>query len=101
MDVVLKFFDNDVFYLGVMKRSLPRIHLVRPEYRKKECWRLLHDNAPAHRSTLITDFSTKKWHFYYQPFPVLKHIDALFSSTFHQTLYYFLCNVHYHSRWVN
>ena len=29
------------------------------EYREKESCCLLHDNAPAHRSTLITDFFTK------------------------------------------
>lgn len=50
---------NAVFYLGVMKRLLARIHRVRPEYRENGSWRLLHDNAPAHRSTLVTDFLTK------------------------------------------
>ena len=47
-----------VFYIGVMKHLLVRIRRVRPEYRVKGSWRLLHDNAPAHRSTLITDFFT-------------------------------------------
>ena len=32
---------------------------MRPQYRENGSWRLLHDNAPAHRSTLITDFLTK------------------------------------------
>lgn len=50
---------NAVFYLGVMRRLLSRIRRVRPEYREPGSWRLLHDNAPAHRSTLITDFITK------------------------------------------
>ena len=35
------------------------IRRTRPEYREKGSWRLLHDNAPAHRSTLIADFLTK------------------------------------------
>ena len=38
---------------------LARIRRVRPEYRKKGSWRLLLNSAPAHRSTLITDFFTK------------------------------------------
>ena len=48
-----------MFYIGVIKHLLARIHRVRPEYRKKESWCLLHDNASAHRSMLITDFFTK------------------------------------------
>ena len=32
---------------------------MRPKYRENGSWRLLHDNAPAHRSTLITGFLTK------------------------------------------
>lgn len=48
-----------VFYLGVMKRLLARIRRIRPEYAANGSWRLLHDNAPAHRSTLVTDFLTK------------------------------------------
>ena len=48
-----------VFYHDVMKRLLAHIRRVRLEYRKKGSWCLLHDNAPAHRSTLITDFFTK------------------------------------------
>lgn len=47
------------FYLGVMRRLLHRIRRIRPEYRENGSWRLLHDNAPSHRSTLITDFMTK------------------------------------------
>ena len=46
-------------YLGFMKRWLVRIYCVRTEYCDKESWRLLHDNARAHRSTLIADFLTK------------------------------------------
>ena len=38
-----------------MKRLLALIRRVRPEYRESGSWRLLHDNAPSHRSTLVTD----------------------------------------------
>ena len=47
---------NAVYYLGVMKRLLARIRRMRPEYRESGSWRLLHDNAPSPRSTLVTDF---------------------------------------------
>jgi len=50
---------NAEFYLNVLKRLLNRIRLVRPEYREPDSWRLLHDNAPSHRSSIITDFFTK------------------------------------------
>lgn len=50
---------NAVYYVDVMKRLLARIRRKRPEYRENGSWRLLHDNAPAHRSTLVTDFLTK------------------------------------------
>ena len=50
---------NAVYYLTVMKRLLARIRRVRPEYRESESWRLLHDNALSHRSTLVTDFFIK------------------------------------------
>ena len=50
---------NAPYYLGVMKRLLSRIRRVRPQYRENGSWRLLHDNAPAHRSTFITDFFNK------------------------------------------
>lgn len=46
---------NAPFYLSVLKRLVHRIRRIRPEYH----WRLLHDNAPSHRSTLVTDFLTK------------------------------------------
>jgi len=49
---------NGVFYVGVLKRLLLRIRRVRPQYREKGSWRLLQDNAPSHRSKLVTDFLT-------------------------------------------
>ena len=50
---------NAIFYLGVMKHLLVRIRRIRPEYREGGSWRLLHNNAPSHRSTLETDFFTR------------------------------------------
>jgi len=51
---------NAVFYLGVrLKRLVRRIRRVWPEYREDGSWRLLHDNAPSHRSTLVSDYLTK------------------------------------------
>ena len=47
---------DDMFYLGVMKHLLESISRVRPEYREKGIWFLLHDNVSTHRSALITDF---------------------------------------------
>lgn len=38
---------------------MSRIRCVRPEYHESGSWRLLHDNALSHRSTLITDFFIK------------------------------------------
>lgn len=48
-----------VFYLGVLRRLVSSIRRVRPEYRERGSWRLLHDNAPSHRSNLVTDFLTQ------------------------------------------
>ena len=45
-----------VFYVGVLKSLVSRIRRIRPEYREEGSWRLLHDNAPSHRSTLTTDY---------------------------------------------
>ena len=50
---------NVVLYLDVINRLIAPICPVWQEYRDKGCLRLLHDNAPAHRITLITDFSIK------------------------------------------
>ena len=50
---------NGVFYLGIMQRLLARICRVPPEYCEIGSWRLLQDNTPAHRSTLIWIFWQK------------------------------------------
>ena len=67
---------NAVFYLSVMKRLMGLICRVLSEYPEKGSWRLLHDNALAHRSTLITNLLTKNGiltinHFPYSPDLVL------------------------------
>lgn len=46
---------NGKYYLDVVKRLLFRIRRVRPQYCENNSWRLLHDNAPAHRSTFVTN----------------------------------------------
>lgn len=47
------------FYVGVMKRLLKRIHRIRPEYRENGSWTLLHDNAPSHRSRIVSELLIK------------------------------------------
>ena len=42
-----------------MKRLLARIRRIRPEYRDIDSWTLLHDDAPSHRSRLVTEFLAK------------------------------------------
>lgn len=48
-----------LFYVEVLKRLVHRIRRIRPEYRGEGSWRLLHDNAPAHRAVVTTDYLTK------------------------------------------
>ena len=47
------------FILVLWRGLLARICHAHTEYREKRSWLLLHDNAPAYHSTLLTDFSTK------------------------------------------
>lgn len=48
------------FYLNVLKRLLARIHRIRPEYRDENSWCLLHDNAPSHKSLIVTRYLAKQ-----------------------------------------
>ena len=48
-----------LFYVGVLKRLVSRIRRIRPKYHEEGSWRLLHDNAPSHRSILTMDYLTK------------------------------------------
>lgn len=50
---------GDPFYLGVMKRLVQSIRRIGPEYRAEGSWCLLHDDAPSHRLTLVSDLFTK------------------------------------------
>lgn len=48
------------YYLGVTERLWKRIVRVRPEYRARGSWFLLHDNAPSHRIIAVCEFLPKK-----------------------------------------
>jgi len=50
---------NAIYYVGVLKRLLSRIRRIRPEYRDPGSWRLLHDNAPSHSATIVSDYLAK------------------------------------------
>ena len=41
------------------QNQLHHIRRIRSQYREGGSWRLLHDNAASHRSTLVTDFFTR------------------------------------------
>jgi histone-lysine N-methyltransferase SETMAR len=58
---------NGKFYKSVMKRLIARVHRVRPEFQENGSWFLLHDNAPAHSSRIVSEFLTKR------EIPVLSH----------------------------
>jgi len=51
---------NGEVYLGILKRLVLRIGRVWPEYRAVGSWSLLHDNAPCHRSVLVSQFLAQK-----------------------------------------
>jgi hypothetical protein len=50
-----------------MKRLVPPVHCVRPEFQESESWYLLYDNAPAHSSGVVSEFMAKRG------IPVLSH----------------------------
>lgn len=47
------------YYRDVLRRLLHRIRRIRPEYHDPCSWSLLHDNAPSHRSRVVSEFLTK------------------------------------------
>jgi transposase len=51
---------NGKFYEEVIKRLIARVHSVRPEFQESGSWDLLHDNAPAHSSGVVSEFSAKR-----------------------------------------
>jgi hypothetical protein len=58
---------NGKFYKEVIKRLIARVHRVRPEFQERGPWYLLHDNASAHSSGIISEFLAKRG------IPVLSH----------------------------
>jgi hypothetical protein len=58
---------NGKFYQEVIKRLIARVHCVSPEFQESVSWYLLHDNAPAHSSDVVSEFLAKRG------FPVLSH----------------------------
>jgi hypothetical protein len=50
---------NGKFYNEVMKRLIALVHRVRPEFKENGAWFLLHDNAPAHSSSVVSEFLAK------------------------------------------
>jgi hypothetical protein len=58
---------NGKFYQEVIKRLIARVQCVRPEFQESGPWYLLHDNAPAHSSGVVSEFLAKLG------IPVLSH----------------------------
>jgi hypothetical protein len=58
---------NGKFHEEAIKRSLARVHRVRPEFQGSGSWYLLHDNAQAHSSGFVSEFLAKRG------IPVLSH----------------------------
>jgi transposase len=51
---------NGKFYKDVIKKLIARVHHVRPEFQESGSWYLLHDNAPAHSSGLVSESLAKR-----------------------------------------
>jgi hypothetical protein len=43
-------------FIGILDRLRDAVRWKRPEIWRTNRWFVLHDNAPAHRSVLVTDF---------------------------------------------
>ena len=50
---------NKEYYLNVLRRLREAIRKKRPILWRSNSWMLHHDNAPAHRSSLVSDFLKK------------------------------------------
>jgi hypothetical protein len=59
---------NGIFNKEVIKRLIVRVYRLRPEYRESGFWYLLHENALAHSSEIVSKF------FYKRVNPVLSHL---------------------------
>jgi hypothetical protein len=51
---------NTGMYIDILHRLRDAVRRKRPEKWRTNSWFLFHDNAPAHRSLLVKDFSVKK-----------------------------------------
>jgi hypothetical protein len=47
------------FYNGAIKRMIAGVHHLRREFQESGSWYLLHDNAPAHSSGVVSKFWVK------------------------------------------
>jgi len=59
---------NGDYYLGVMKRLLIKISLVRSQYRTQRSWSLLHDNVPTHKCIVVHKFLASKLALNHSPY---------------------------------
>jgi hypothetical protein len=46
---------NGKLYKEVIKKLITRVYCVRPEFQESGSWYLLHDNAPAHSSGIVSE----------------------------------------------
>jgi hypothetical protein len=58
---------NGKFHKEVIEGLIARVHRVRPEFQESGSWYLLHDDAPAHSSGVVSEFLAKRG------IPVLSH----------------------------
>jgi histone-lysine N-methyltransferase SETMAR len=58
---------NGKLYKEVIKKSIARVHSVRPEFQESGSSYLLYDNASAHPSGVVSEFLAKRG------IPVLSH----------------------------
>jgi len=50
---------EEKIFIDVLRRFREAVRMKSPQNWRINCWFLLHDNAPAHRSVLVKDFLTK------------------------------------------
>jgi histone-lysine N-methyltransferase SETMAR len=50
---------NEEMYIDILRRLRDAVRRKRSEKWRNNNWYLFHDNAPAHRSVLVKDFSAK------------------------------------------
>jgi hypothetical protein len=50
---------NGKFYKEVISRFIARVHSIRPDFQESPPWYLMHDNASAHSSGVVSEFLAK------------------------------------------